>query len=71
MIDRLFTAALAFTLLVGATVAVANAWFDSRTTTQVVRLPQVTVVVERAPARIDLARTDLAGSQEGQPASVQ
>lgn len=66
MIDRLFTAALAFTLLIGATVAVANAWFDSRSATQVVHLPEVTVVVERAPARIDLA-----SRAADQPVSVQ
>ena len=58
MIDRLFTAALAFTLLIGATLAVANAWFDSRSTTQVVRLPAVTVVAKRAAARMDLASRD-------------
>lgn len=60
MIDRLFTAALAFTLLIGATFAVANAWFDSRTTTQVTHLPQVTVVAKRTPARIELASREAA-----------
>lgn len=60
MIDRLFTAALAFTLLIGATFAVANAWLDSRTTTLVTHLPKVTIVAKRAPATIEVAGQDLA-----------
>ncbi len=50
MIDRLFTAALAFTVLLTATLAIASAWFDSRSTVSVVRLEPVNIVVERAPA---------------------
>jgi hypothetical protein len=60
MIDRLFTAALAFTLLIGAAFAVANAWFDSRTTIQVTHLPAVTVEAKRTPAPIDVASREVA-----------
>lgn len=66
MIDRLFTAALAFTLLTGATFAVAEAWFNSRSTVQVTHLPKVTVVAKRAPAPIDVASRDVA-----QPVTLQ
>ena len=55
MIDRLFTAALTFSLLIGATLAVASAWFDSRTVEQVVHLPAVSVVAKRPMPRIDVA----------------
>ena len=56
MIDRLFTAALTFSLLIGATLAVASAWFDSRTVEQVVHLPAVSVVAKRPmPRSIDVA----------------
>jgi hypothetical protein len=58
MIDRIFTAALTFCLLIGATVAVAGAWFDSRSLEQVVHLPAVNVVAKRAMPRVDVAAAE-------------
>ena len=52
MIDRLFTAALAFTLLIGATFAIASAWFESRSTQLVTHLPAVHVVVARSNTHV-------------------
>jgi hypothetical protein len=57
MIDRLFTAALTFSLLIGTTVAIASAWFDSRAegAVQVVRLPSVEVTARRPMPAVDVA----------------
>jgi hypothetical protein len=60
MIDRLFTAALAFTILIGATLAVTSAWLDSRASIRVMQLPAVTVVAKRAAPRIDVASRESA-----------
>lgn len=54
MIDRLFTAALAFTLLAGGTAAIGSALFPATTTHNVVTLPSVEVTVQR------VAQTDAA-----------
>ncbi len=59
MIDRIFAPALAFLVLIGATLAITTAWFDSRTTVQTVSLPSVEIVVTRA-----LPRTHLAVSED-------
>ena len=58
MLDRLFTAALTFSLLIGATFAVASAWFDSRSAEQVVHLPAVTILVQRSLQRVDVAKDE-------------
>ena len=54
MIDRLFSAALAFTLLAGGTAAIGSAMFESRPTTQrevhIVQLPRVEIVGQRQVA---------------------
>jgi len=56
MIDRLFTAALAFCLLAGGTAAIGSAWFDSPAPAAraaqptVVHLPPVEVRIVRLPA---------------------
>ena len=55
MIDRLFTALLTFSLLIGATFAIASAWTDSRSTQQVIHLPSVQLVAKRPLKRIDVA----------------
>jgi hypothetical protein len=55
MIDRIFTPLLAFAVLIGATLAIASAWFDSRSTVRTVRLPAVEVIVKRAAPSVDLA----------------
>ena len=62
MIDRLFTAALAFTMLAGATFAVASAWFDSRSTQTVTQLPAVQVVARNKASCIEVARNSIASS---------
>ncbi len=59
MIDRLFTAALTFCLLIGATFAIGSAWADSRSTRLVTHLPSVEVVAKRALPRIDMAATEV------------
>ena len=63
MIDRLFTAALAFCLLAGGTVAIGSAWFESPApaAATVVVLPTVTIVGERA-ARTEVAQTQPSGA---------
>jgi len=52
MIDRIFTATLAFCLLIGATLAICAAWFEPRSIAQqqIVRLPAVEVVAKRPVA---------------------
>jgi hypothetical protein len=62
MIDRIFTAVLAFSLLIGATLAIASAWFDSRSTVHTVRLPSVEVNAVR-PARATVQQARLATVQ--------
>ncbi|MEO6408637.1 MAG: hypothetical protein ABIO45_07770 [Burkholderiaceae bacterium] len=51
MIDRLFSAALAFTLLAGGTAAIGAAMFEgrpaSRPAVHIVRLPTVEIVGQR------------------------
>ena len=51
MIDRLFSAALAFTLLAGGTAAIGSAMFEGRHSTQrelqIVQLPRVEIVGQR------------------------
>jgi hypothetical protein len=59
MIDRIFAPALAFLVLIGATLAIATAWLDSRTTVQTVSLPGVEIVVTRA-----LPQTHVAVSED-------
>jgi hypothetical protein len=67
MFDRIFAPALAFLVLTGATLAIATAWFDSRSTVQTVRLPSVEIVVART-----LPPTRLASNANAQAsASVQ
>ena len=60
MIDRLFTAALTFCLLIGATFAIGSAWTDSRSTRLVTQLPPVEVVAKRPLPRIDMAANEAA-----------
>ena len=50
MIDRIFAPALAFCVLIGATLAIASAWFDSRSSVQTLRLPSVQVEMVRLPS---------------------
>ena len=71
MIDRIFTAALAFCLLVGATLAIASAWFDSRSSVQTVRLPSVEIVANRAAPRMTVAMTENAAMTEAAAREVQ
>ncbi len=52
MIDRLFSAALAFTLLAGGTAAIGSAMFEGRPTMhsrekQIVHLPSVEIISQR------------------------
>ena len=58
MIDRLFSATLAFCLLAGGTAAIGSALFEgqgtARRAVQVVELPRVEVIVQRI--RPDAAR---------------
>lgn len=63
MIDRLFTAALAFVVLAGGTAAVGSALFAPEAAqsaavaqTAVKRLPRVEVVVERAAPGATIAQ---------------
>lgn len=58
MIDRLFTATLTFSLLIGASLAIGSAWTDSRSTRLVTHLPAVEVVATRVPTRIDVAASE-------------
>ena len=53
MIDRIFSAALTFCLLVAGTLAIASAMLER--TPAVVTLPQVIVIGKRAPADAPLA----------------
>lgn len=55
MIDRLFNATLTFCLLAGATLAIGSMWSESTTTREVIRLPAVEVVAQRALPRTELA----------------
>ena len=55
MIDRIFTPLLTFAVLIGATLAIATAWFDSQTTVRTVRLPAVEVIVKRAAPSVEFA----------------
>jgi hypothetical protein len=50
MTDRIFAPALVFIALIGAAFAVGSAWFDSRSTVQVVQLPSVQVHLLRLPS---------------------
>ena len=63
MIDRRFTAALTFCLLIGATYAIGSAWTDSRSTRLVTHLPSVQVVAQRALPRIDVAANEAAAAR--------
>lgn len=63
MIDRLFTAALTFCLLIGATLAIGSAWTDSRSTRLVTHLPSVEVVAKRGLPRIDVAANEAPASR--------
>jgi hypothetical protein len=55
MIDRILTPLLAFAVLIGSTLAIATAWFDSRSTVRKVALPAVQIIVKRAAPSVDLA----------------
>ena len=50
MTDRIFAPALAFSVLIGAAFAIGSAWFDSRSTVQVVQLPSVQVQMVHLPS---------------------
>ena len=74
MIDRLFTAALAFCILAGGTAAIGSALFglDSPALRQqqaaagtVIQLPRVEIVGKRVPAtEVARAETDAARTQQ-------
>lgn len=68
MIDRILTPLLTFAVLIGATLAIASAWFDSRSTVRTVRLPAVEIIVKRAAQSVDLAST---GATEASASRVQ
>ncbi len=68
MIDRILTPLLTFAVLIGATLAIASAWFDSRSTVRTVRLPAVEIIVKRAAPSVDLAST---GATEASASRVQ
>jgi hypothetical protein len=53
MIDRLFSAALAFCVLAAATLAIGTAMLEH--SPQVVTMPRVTVIGKRAPAEAPVA----------------
>ena len=55
MIDRIFAPALAMLVLIGATLAIATAWLDSRTPVHTMRLPGVEIVVTRKLPQTHLA----------------
>jgi hypothetical protein len=55
MIDRLFNATLTFALLTCATLAIGSMWTESTTTRQVIRLPAVEVIAQRALPKTELA----------------
>jgi hypothetical protein len=71
MIDRIFSAALTFCLLIAGTLAIGSALFgqDARTIraqTPVVELPTVTVIGQRTAMVIDASATKLAANvQDG------
>jgi hypothetical protein len=71
MIDRIFSAALTFCLLIAGTLAIGSALFgqDVRTVraqTPVVELPTVTVIGQRTAMVIDASATKLAANvQDG------
>lgn len=62
MIDRLFNATLTFCLLTGATLAIGSMWTESTTTREVIRLPAVEVVAQRALPKTELASIQAADS---------
>jgi len=65
MIDRIFSAALTFCLLIAGTLAIGSALFgqDIRTfRTPVVELPTVTVIGQRTAMVIDTSATKLASN---------
>jgi hypothetical protein len=60
MIDSLFNATLAFVVLTTSTLAIGSMWTESTTTRQVVRLPAVEVIVQRALPKTELAALQVA-----------
>ncbi len=72
MIDRLFSAALAFTLLAGGTAAIGSAMFEGRHATQrevqIVKLPRVEIVGQRIRSQ---APHQVATASEAQGATSQ
>jgi len=53
MIDRIFSAALAFCLLAAGTAAIASAMLEQRP--QIVTMPRVVVIGKRAPVQAPVA----------------
>ncbi len=63
MTDRIFAPALVFIALIGAAFAISSAWFESRTTVQLVRLPSVQVQMVRLPS-VDVVAKRIAAPQQ-------
>ncbi len=80
MFDRIFAPVLVFLVLIAATLAVASAWFDSRSSVQTVRLPEVQVemvrlprvevVAKRAATPLHITMTDTTGSSDADDAAA-
>ena len=75
MIDRIFSAALTFCLLVAGTLAIGSALFGqdsraARATMRVIELPTVTVTGQRAAMVIDAGATKLADNVAAPTAST-
>ncbi len=61
MIDRIFSAVLAFCLLAAGTLAIASAMLEQ--TPQIVTLPRVIVIGKRVPTEAVVAMTRSASSE--------
>ena len=67
MIDRIFSAALTFCLLVAGTLAIGSALFghdvrSARTRAPVVELPTITVIGQRTAMAVDVGPSKLAAN---------
>ena len=63
MIDRIFSATLAFCVLAAATLAIGTAMLEKAP--QIVTMPRVTVIGKRAPAEAPMAPTAVAQAEQG------